>query len=428
MQDKDKSFSKELMVQIREKFSLMEKDDYMGKRLFFENAGGSLRLKEATVQNSRYDIYPDCSERLHPTAKELKKVHMKGLENIRTFLNANDGLIYTSLTASQAMYEMTWAVIENIPGTNVVNTCLDHPSQFDSAIYYARKNGKIVRTANANPNTGSIDIEDIISLIDQDTCLLSIIYASNITGGVLDMANIAKEARKIKSDLYIIVDAVQHAPHGPIDVNELQVDGLNIAPYKCFGNRGVAFSYFSERLAQLQGARKLSGGQDMWNLGSPTPQIYAGFSAVYDYIKWIGSHFTKSNVDRDKIVAGMNAINEHEKALMYRLFNGSENSPGLCEIQGVNVLFNTEDLSMRDLIIPITFDNIDCTNAVKLYAERGIIVYDRVSSSPYSKRMLDAFGLDGIVRVSPLHCHTLEEMDHFLDVTQEICQLSIAQI
>jgi selenocysteine lyase/cysteine desulfurase len=34
--------------------------------------------------------------------------------------------------------------------------------------------------------------------------------------------------------------------------------------------------------------------------------------------------------------------------------------------------------------------------------------------------MLDSFGLEGTVRVSPLHCNSLADMEKFLHVTQEI--------
>lgn len=34
--------------------------------------------------------------------------------------------------------------------------------------------------------------------------------------------------------------------------------------------------------------------------------------------------------------------------------------------------------------------------------------------------MLTSLGLQGAVRVSPLHCHTLDDVDRFLQVTQEI--------
>jgi cysteine desulfurase/selenocysteine lyase len=49
-------------------------------------------------------------------------------------------------------------------------------------------------------------------------------------------------------------------------------------------------------------------------------------------------------------------------------------------------------------------------------------VYERVATSLYSKRMLESFGLAGTVRVSPLHCNSVADMEKFLRITQEIAQ------
>ena len=54
---------------------------------------------------------------------------------------------------------------------------------------------------------------------------------------------------------------------------------------------------------------------------------------------------------------------------------------------------------------------------------RGVIVYERVSTSLYSKRMLESFGLEGAVRVSPLHCNSPADVDRFLQVTYEIAEV-----
>ena len=53
-------------------------------------------------------------------------------------------------------------------------------------------------------------------MVDKDTCLLSVMYASNITGTIMDMEGIVRAAREINPDIYIVTDAVQHAPHAPM--------------------------------------------------------------------------------------------------------------------------------------------------------------------------------------------------------------------
>ncbi|MBP2642660.1 MAG: aminotransferase class [Firmicutes bacterium] len=47
------------------------------------------------------------------------------------------------------------------------------------------------------------------------------------------------------------------------------------------------------------------------------------------------------------------------------------------------------------------FENLGFTQAVREYEKRGVIVYDRLNTSPYSKRMLDSFNLLGAIRVAP---------------------------
>ena len=75
---------------------------------------------------------------------------------------------------------------------------------------------------------------------------------------------------------------------------------------------------------------------------------------------------------------------------------------------------------MYRLILAIALEGLEHTQAVREYEKRGVIVYERVASSIYSGRMLHSLGIEGAVRVSPLHCHTFEDVDRFLAVTREI--------
>jgi cysteine desulfurase/selenocysteine lyase len=69
------------------------------------------------------------------------------------------------------------------------------------------------------------------------------------------------------------------------------------------------------------------------------------------------------------------------------------------------------------------FENLGYTQAVQEYDKKGVIVYERLTSSPYSKRMLDSFKLDGALRIAPLHCHSVRDIDKFLIATMELSQL-----
>lgn len=416
-------FSNEILTEIRDKFAFIDIDPLTErKRLFFDNAGGSFRLKKASEKFTQIDSIPNCPQRDHTTSKFLLDIEQRGINDTRIIFNAKSGSIAAYLTASKAIFEITGVIAENINGTNIVTTALEHPSAFDAAKFYASKIGKELRVSKTNPVTGGVDVGEITKHIDHNTILLSVIYASNISGAILDIENIVKEARKIKPDLYIIVDAVQHAPHCVIDVEKTPVDAINFAPYKFFGVRGCGITYISERAAKLP-HQKLYGKSDGdLQLGSPVPAHFASISEVVDYVCWIGSEFSNSQDRRSLYVEGMNRIALHERALLDALLNGTDKVTGLRNIPGVTVHLDYKDLSTRDLIIAMSIDGLDFKEAVRQYEDEDIIVFERVASSIYSKRMLESFEMTGAIRVSPLHCHSLEEIECFLEITMKIIE------
>lgn len=410
------------MREVRERFLLVERDHHGRERLYFDNAGGSFRLKAAIERFAAIDAVPDNTERIHETALELQAVQARGWDDVRTILNAEGGSIFAALTASGAMFDMVRAVAENVGGTNMVTTVLEHPSAYDAMALYAERTGRELRVARSNPETGGIDVDEIVRLVDANTCLLNVIYASNISGAKLDIEAIVRRAREVKPDLYIVVDAVQHAPHGLIDLRKTPVDGINLAPYKFFGCRGSGIAWMSERAAALP-HHKLAGKKaGHWDLGSVAPWQFAVVSEIVDYVCWLGGHFSEATGRRELFAAGIEHIELHERALLAALLEGVDGQPGLRAMPGVRVFLDHPDLSRRDLILGIGFDGLDCTRAVHEYGLRGVTVYERTAASIYSKRMLDSFGLEGTVRVSPLHCNSMAEMARFLQVTQEIAR------
>jgi len=416
-------FSDELTQELKEAFFFVDNDVDLTPRLFFDNSGGSLRLKKSVEAKARLEALPDCPERIHDRALELKSVVENGKRDILEIMfGAEDGSVMTELTASQTMFQLVGIIMENVEGSNAVVSSLEHPSAFDAVEYYCKKTGKELRVIPANKETGGIDVCDVARLVDKDTCLLSVMSASNVTGRIMDIAAIVKKAREIKPDLFIISDAVQHAPHCAIDAAALGVDGMNFAPYKFFGVRGCGFAYVSDRVAALPHHKLIKKDQSVFELGTSAPGNFAAAEAIIDYVCSIGSHFINSNDRKELYREGMERIHLQERALLHRLLEGGDGVEGLRYIKGVHVFCDTEDITSRDLIAAIAIDGIDVTGAVKEYQKRSVIVCDRAITSMYAKRILEALGLDGAIRVSPMHCHSVSDIDEFLKVTKEIAE------
>lgn len=413
----------ELLAELRGKFAFLNYDPDYGERLFFDNSGGSIRLKEAIQVRKEIDLLPDCPERYHQRAVDFNNIMEKGTNDVVNIMfGAKSGSLMTELTASQTMFNMVGAIIENVKGENAVTTNIEHPSSYDAVEFYCKKNNKEFRVAEANKDTGFVHPEAIAEKIDEDTILLSVIASSNISGNIMDLEKIIKAARTKKPNLYIIVDAVQHMPHGTLDVERLGIDGANFAPYKFMASRGIGFAYVSERLFKLPHHKLIAKEDSVWELGSPTPALFASISSVIDYVCWLGSKDSEDpNESRRALyLKGMEKIILHERALLHRLLEGSEKIEGLRHMEKVKVFADYPDLRKRDLIVAIGIDGKDNEQLRRDYQEKGVTVYERVNTSVYSKRILEAIGLTGAIRVSPFHCHTVDEIDKFLYITKEL--------
>lgn len=418
-------FSPELSQEIKNQFYYVDSDELYGNRLFFDNAGGAFRLKKCVEVQTKLEPYPDCPERTHKMSYVLQDVMKKGQDDIRIIFNApQGGGILTSLTASQVMYKIIGTIADNVKGSNMITTVLEHPSSFDATRYHAMRTNRELRVIPSDPATGTVKTEDVLSLIDDDTVVLNVMYASNLTGGIFNIEEIVTAAREKRPDLFIVVDAVQHAPHGIIDLQQLKIDGINIAPYKFFGCRGSGIGFVSDRVCALFHEKLVEKSDEVWALGTPQPSQFGNITEIVNYVTWIGQQFSQSTDRRELFVEGMQRIKLQERALLYTLLEGTDKVKGLRHIKNVNVLVDAKDLTKRDLIIAMNFNNIKCAPATEEYEKRNVIVAPRLCSSMYSQRMLESFDIeDGAIRVSPLHCNTVEDIEQFLQITEEIANL-----
>lgn len=420
-------FDDEYQKMLESKFCYADVDPAYGSRLFFENSGGSLRLRSAVEKKTILEAYPDCPERNRGTGKELSYYVSEGTKEImEVIFGAKSGALLSELTASQCMFLGVTTIMENATwGTNAVTSLLEHPSAHDAVEYACKKTGREFREVPANPVTGGIDVEEVLKHVDRDTVLVSIMAASNISGNIMDIKEIVKRVHEINPQTYVISDAVQHAPHALIDVEDWGVDFCNFAPYKFFSVRGCGYAYASPRVASMFHPRLKCKDSDIWQLGTPTPGNFAAMMEVIRYVAKLGEDGNpEAKTLREKYAAGINRIHLQERALLYRMLEGTEEVPGLRHIPGVLIYTDIEDLSKKDLIVAMGVKGISLPDLATEYMNRGITVFERMKSSPYSDRIINTLGIKeaGAIRVSPLHCYGKDDIDTYLKITADIAR------
>jgi len=250
----------------------------------------------------------------------------------------------------------------------------------------------------------------------RDTCFLAVIHASNVTGEIYDVKTIVKEARKIKADLCIMVDGVQYSPTDLIDVEDIGADAYVIAPYKNYGVKGCGYAHVSDRLAKLPHWKYVFKPETSWDIGGVEHQSYAAWSAVVDYLCWLGGHFTDSTDRRALIVAAMKSIKAHSTGLLSTLIYGTDKIEGFKDMKHVTVYGMGEDLTRHVCLVGFNLKGIESTRGCQLYRDKQLRLH-APGQDPFFAAMLKQLDIQSFIRLSACHYNSPEEIELFLKAT-----------
>jgi cysteine desulfurase family protein (TIGR01976 family) len=342
------------------------------------------------------------------------------------FLNAGDP---REIVFGANMTTLTFAVSRAIgrtlqPGDEIVVTALDHDANVAPWLALEEERGIVVRVAEVDLATCTLDMDDLRAKINAKTKLVGVGYASNATGTINDVATIIGWAREVGALSYI--DAVQFAPHGPIDVQALGCDFLVCSAYKYFSTHlGALYARLS--LLESIASYKVRPAQDMppykWETGTLNHECLAGLVGSLSYLAELGRPFIDQYAAtfhgmsgrRLELHAAMAAMQAYERTLAARLL------AGLAEIPGVHIygLTSEEDLVRRVPTVAITLAGWTPRALAEKLAEHGIFCWD---GNYYALTLMERLGLEehgGALRIGMAHYNTAEEVDRLLAAFRE---------
>ncbi len=414
-------FAQELLTEIRNKFKHVAESSYAGKRIFFDSVSGSLRLKKMGERAAEEVVSYAQKSRVDPASEHFARVKEQFKQDARLFFGADNGYIMPAMSGTHAVYRCVNAVCAAAAEKdNIVTTRLDHPAAYEATYQFAQKYDLERRVVNFDRQTGKVPAENVLAKIDNNTRLLAIIHGSNVTGAVNDIEAIVKKAREINPEIYVVVDGVQYAPHGLIDVETLDVDAYVISGYKIYCKKGSGIAYIKERFDNLPHWQFRERPAGEWALGAEDESTYAGFSAVIDYLKWLGGKFTDTHAERELVETAMEKIKAHTRGLLQMALTGTEKHPGLCQLAGVRVLGFGDDLQDRTGLIAWEAESYSAKELAEAFFTRGNISLSTRERNIYGRHILSTLEVEDLVRTSLCHYNSPREVERFLETCIEI--------
>jgi len=407
-----------LLDAVRNRFAHVDSDPFQGERVFFENAGGALTLKSVVETSAKFAAIPDNQGRDNVASHALVEVIRRAREDMAVLFNAAGGQFFVGESGTELLFRLIGAACLGTAEGRVLGSTLEHPASRSAANRYAPLSGKAHVLVAHDDATGSVDAAAYRPEVTPDTRVATILHTSPVTGMGVDVAAIAAEIRKVAPDCYIIVDGIQHAAHGRLDLASYGVDGYVISPYKAFSRHGYGLAWVSDRLAALPHDSLMNAPGQPWELGTRDTGAYATFSDVVAYLEWLGGHFTDSEDRRARLVAAGEAIHDHEKRLTDAMLHGTGNLPGLAAIEGVTVIGGVDN-PLREGLVSFAMNGRPAAQIVSALNAAGVRTHTR-KADHYSGNILDPLGMDSCVRVSVCHYNSEEEVAKLLAAMRDI--------
>lgn len=308
-----------LMQAIRDQFAHVDSCPFAGPRIFFENAGGALTLKAVVETSARFAAIADNQGRDNPASAALVDVIARAKADMAVFFNAPEGRFIVGESGTELTFRLIRTAVMGTDAAGVViGSSVEHPASRSAAQHWAKMAGKRYISVTHDDATGQVTPDAYAAAMTKDVTVATILHTSPVTGIANDVTGIATAIRAVAPEAFIIVDGIQHASHGHIDIKSYDVDGYVVSPYKVFSRHGYGVAWASDRLTALPIETLQNGRVGNWEMGTRDTGAYATFSDVVRYIEWLGGEVSDAKHPRARIEAAGAAIHNHEKRLPTR--------------------------------------------------------------------------------------------------------------
>lgn len=400
--------------------------------IFFDNPGGTQIAQPSLERIQRYLL--ECNAN-HGGAFETSRQSDEILEAAHAamadFLNAarpEEIVFGNNMTTLTLHFSRSLARVLG-PGDAILVTRLDHDANIAPWLLVAEDRGCRVLWVDFDVEDGTLKLDEFERALEQKPKLVAFGYASNALGTVNPVRKLTEMAHAVGALVY--VDAVQYAPHGPIDVQALGVDFLVCSAYKFFGPH-VGVLYGRATLLEELKAYKVRPAPNTlpgkWETGTQNHEGIAGVLGAIEYFEWLGKTFGSEQEEglrergyqgrRLELKKAMTAIRAYEFELSRALLEALSAIPGL-RLYGLS---DPGRLEERVPTFSFRLGDHPPRAVAEALAQEGIYVWD---GNYYALAVTERLGLEesgGMVRVGAVHYNTVEEVEQLAEALKRLVE------
>jgi len=392
--------------------------------IYFDNPGGTQVAQEVLQQIQHYLVYTNANHGGEfRTSRESDATMAEARQAMADFLNAKRP---EEIVFGPNMTTLTLSISRSLArtlqtGDEIVVTRLDHDANVAPWLLIAEDRGCQIRWVDFHEEDCTLDMADLERQITERTKIVAVGYASNAVGTINDVQKVVQLAHNVGALCF--VDAVQYAPHKPIDVQALDCDFLACSAYKFFGpHAGILYGKYEllDKLTAYKVRPASNEPPEKFETGTQSFEAIAGVLGAMQYFEWVGQSFGAAHAEslqqrysgrRLALKQAMAAIEDYELELNHSLLEGLGSIPGL-HIRGI---ISPHHLDKR--VATFSFTRAGWSpEAIAANLDRANI--NVWNGNFYALSVTERLGLEekgGLVRVGLTHYNTQDEIDKLVE-------------
>ncbi len=383
----------------------------MTQRIYLDNAATSWPKPESVyevVDRYQRQLGAPAGRSAYREANEVERLVNDARRRTARWINAEspDRIVFTSNGTDSLNMALHGAIR---PGDHVITSVAEHNSVLRPLQHLQEKCDVRVTRVGVD-DQGIVDPEAVQAAICDQTRMIVLVHASNVTGALQPVAEIGRIARN--HEVLFLVDAAQSVGHVPLDVGALGADLLAAPGHKgLLGPLGTGILYIAPEVEQwLSPMRQGGTGTDSSHPSQPSsmPDRYESGNHNVPGILGLGaglSFLQERTID---------AIRGHDQQLTAMLLEG------LSAIDGVTV-YGPSDVERRVGVVSITAEGFEPQElAMMLDAACGIQVRAGLHCAPLMHDALGTLEHGGTVRFSLGVFNTADQIELTIQALEEV--------
>ena len=387
------------VAQIRKCFPALKRTHNRKPVAYFDGPGGTQIPRPVVEAMSDYLYRHNANTHwAFPTSAETDAIIASARQAFADFLNAAPNEIVFGANMTTLTFHLARALGRGYDrGDEIIVTELDHHANVAPWRALEKERQITVRVVKMIPETGELDWDDFARQLNGRTKLVAIGAASNALGTITDVRRAAEMAHSVGAQIF--VDAVHYAPHGFVDVHDLDCDFLACSAYKFYGPHiGILFARH-DLLGSLDFPKLIpapDAAPERAETGTQNHEGIAGAAATVDFLASLAPGATR----RERLRAAFEGFHTRGSTLLTRIWEG------LSEIEGVH-LYGPPPDAPRTPTIAFTVEDLSSSAVATRLVEHGVFVSH---GDFYAPTVVERLGRtrEGLVRAG-CACYTTSE-------------------